>query len=315
MAVWPRSVRSWARTAGKHTAALRGRSRPVGRTLPTAATRLPYASRMAHADVSDRNAAFWDELCGSHLARQIGVADASPEALARFDRAYLDLYPYLLDYFPREAVHDRRLLEIGLGYGTLSEALARRGADYHGIDIAAGPVRMVQARLERIEGARPEQVKQGSALELPFPDETFDEVAAIGCLHHTGDLFGAIAEVRRVLKPGGRVVLMVYNRHSMRRALAAPRQAVARRRDRTGADAALRARYDASVSGEAAPHTDFVTPGELRGLLHGFRAVRIDRRNMDPLPVPYVAEHTRLALLRTGVDRLAGLDLYAVAQK
>ena len=184
---------------------------------------------MAAADVSDRNAAFWDELCGSHLAREIGVSDASPESLARFDEAYLAIYPYLLGYFPPETVQGRRLLEIGLGYGTLGEALARRGADYHGLDIAAGPVRMMQARLGRIEGAKPEQVVQGSALAMPFADASFEEVVAIGCLHHTGDLFGSLAEVRRVLRPGGRLVMMVYNRHSLRRALAAPRLPCARR--------------------------------------------------------------------------------------
>ena len=158
-------------------------------------------------------------------------------------------------------------------------------------------------------------MQQGSALALPFPDETFDEVVAIGCLHHTGDLFGAIAEVRRVLKPGGRLVMMVYNRRSLRRALAAPRLALARRRDRDDAEAALRARYDASAAGDAAPHTDFVSAGELRGLLHGFRSVRIDRRNMDPLPLPRIGGRSREALLRSRVDRLVGLDLYAVAEE
>src|SRR4051812_21685656 len=39
------------------------------------------------------NARFWDELCGSALARSLGIADASRESLSRFDRAYLDLYP------------------------------------------------------------------------------------------------------------------------------------------------------------------------------------------------------------------------------
>jgi SAM-dependent methyltransferase len=270
---------------------------------------------MAESDVNDRNAAFWDELCGSNLARELGVEDASPESLARFDDAYFGLYPYLLDYFPPTDVDGRKLLEIGLGYGTLSEALARRGADYYGIDIAAGPVNMVRARLERVPGARPSQVQQGTALALPFEDGSFDEVAAIGCLHHTGDLFGAIAEVRRVLRTGGRLVLMVYNRRSLRRALAAPHQALVRRRDRSGAAVAMRARYDASASGEAAPHTDFVSVGELRGLLHGFGSVRIDRRNIDPLPLPRVAGQSRLALMRTRVDRAIGLDLYAVADK
>jgi SAM-dependent methyltransferase len=269
---------------------------------------------MAAADVSDRNTAFWDELCGSHLARELGVTDASPESLQRFDEAYFAIYPYLADYFPLAAVKGRRLLEIGLGYGTLGETLARRGADYYGIDIAAGPVSMLQARLARVDGARPAQVQRGSALALPFADATFDEVASIGCLHHTGDLFGAVAEVRRVLRPDGRLVLMVYNRHSLRRALSAPRQALARRRDRIGAATALRARYDASASGEAAPHTDFVTVGELRGLLYGFHSVRIERRNMDALPVPLIAARTRKALLRARIDRLVGLDLYAVAK-
>jgi SAM-dependent methyltransferase len=269
---------------------------------------------MAVADVSDRNAAFWDELCGSALARELGIEDASPASLERFDRAYLDLYPYLLPYVPEAEVRGRRLLEIGLGYGTLGEALARMGADYHGLDIAAGPVTMLRARLARVEGARPEQVVQGSVLALPFEDASFDHVVSIGCLHHTGDLFGAIAEVRRVLRPGGRLVLMVYNRRSLRRALAAPRLALQHRGDRAAADELVRARYDASASGEAAPHTDFVTAGELRGLLHGFRDVRVERRNIDPLPLPRVGGRSRGALLRTGVDRLVGLDLYAVAQ-
>ena len=244
---------------------------------------------MAAADVSDRNAAFWDELCGSHLAREIGVSDASPESLARFDEAYLAIYPYLLGYFPPATVQGRRLLEIGLGYGTLGEALARRGADYHGLDIAAGPVRMMQARLARIEGAKPEQVVQGSALAMPFADASFDEVVAIGCLHHTGDLFGSLAEVRRVLRPGGRLVMMVYNRRSLRRAMA--RRAMPWHAVPTGT-APTRRCARATTHRRAAPRPRIPTSSrvaELRGLLHGFGSVRIDRRNMDPLPVPRVA--------------------------
>jgi SAM-dependent methyltransferase len=270
---------------------------------------------VATADVSQRNAEFWDELCGSHLARQVGIRGASPEELARFDAAYLDLYPYLLGYFPRELVEGRRVLEVGLGYGTLAEALARMGADYHGLDIAAGPVEMARHRLAGVPGGRPEQVQQGSVLELPFADASFDLLASIGCLHHTGDLFGAIQEVRRVLRPGGRLVLMVYNRRSLRRLLAAPVSAVRRRGDRAAADEAVRARYDATADGAAAPHTDFVTGPELRGLLHGFHDVRVERRNMDSLPIPYVSQQTRSALMRLRVDRLLGLDLYATARR
>ena len=152
-------------------------------------------------------------------------------------------------------------------------------------------------------------------LELPFPDASFDLLASIGCLHHTGDLFGAIQEVRRVLRPGGPLVLMVYNRRSLRRLLAAPISAWRHRGRRAEADEAIRARYDATADGAAAPHTDFVTAGELRGLLHGFDDIRVERRNMDSLPIPYVSGVSRSTLMALRVDRLLGLDLYLTAQR
>jgi SAM-dependent methyltransferase len=266
--------------------------------------------------LDDRNAAFWDELCGTNLARKLGISDASEESLARFDEAYFVLYPYLLGYFPRETVEGRRLLEIGLGYGSLGEALARLGADYHGLDLAEAPVVMMRARLARVPGARPEQVTQGSALELPFDDGTFDQVASIGCLHHTGDLFGAVAECRRVLRPGGRLVVMVYNRRSARRVLLGPVLAARHRLvpAAPSAEATLRYFYDGHADGDATPHTDFVSVGELRGLLSGFHDVRIDRRGIDRVPLG-PAEISRLHLMRLGLDRLVGLDLYAVAHR
>jgi len=208
------------------------------------------------------------------------------------------------------------VLEVGLGYGTLSEALARKGADYHGLDIAAGPVEMVRHRLAGIPGQRPEQVQQGSVLTLPFPDASFDLVASIGCLHHTGDLFRAVAETRRVLRPGGRLLMMVYNRRSARRALLGPLLA-ARHRVRPGtpsAEETLRYFYDGHADGDVAPHTDFVSVPELRGLLSGFRDVRIDRRSIDRVPLGRF-EVSRLQLMNLGLDRLVGLDLYAVGYR
>ncbi|HEX6491509.1 MAG TPA: class I SAM-dependent methyltransferase [Gaiellaceae bacterium] len=271
---------------------------------------------MAEPGLDDRNAAFWAELCGTNLARTLGIDDVSEASLARFDEAYFALYPYLLDYFPRPTVEGQRLLEIGLGYGTLGEALARRGADYHGLDLAAAPVAMLRDRLGRVPGARPEQVTQGSALELPFADASFDQLVSIGSLHHTGDLFGAVAECRRVLRPGGRLVVMVYNRRSARRLLLGPLLSL-RHRLVPGAPSAeetLRYFYDGHADGGVAPHTDFVSVSELRGLLSGFRDVRIERRSIDRVPLgPF--ELSRLQLMRLGLDRLVGLDLYAVAYR
>src|SRR5207248_8777644 len=178
------------------------------------------------------------------------------------------------------------------------------------------PVAMMRARLARIPGARPERVALGSVLELPFEDASFDQVVSIGCLHHTGDLVRAVAECRRVLRPGGRLVVMVYNRRSARRMLLGPLLR-ARQRLVPGAPSAeqtLRYFYDGHADGDAAPHTDFVSVRELRGLLSGFSDVRIERRAIDRVPLGPV-EIPRLWLMRLGLDRLVGLDLYVVAYR
>jgi SAM-dependent methyltransferase len=277
---------------------------------------VPWPQMAGEPALDDRNAAFWDELCGTNLARELGIHDASPEALARFDEAYLELYPYLLGYVPRKLMEGRATLEIGLGYGTLGERLARLGADYHGLDLAAGPVAMLRARLARVAGAKPDQVVGGSVLALPFADASFDHVVSIGCLHHTGDLFGAIAECRRVLRPEGRLLLMVYNRRSARRIVLGPLLSARHRlvRGAPTAEETLRFFYDGHADGEGAPHTDFVSISELRGLLSGFRDVAIERRSIDRVPLGPL-EISRLRLMRTGLDRLVGLDLYAVGYR
>jgi 2-polyprenyl-3-methyl-5-hydroxy-6-metoxy-1,4-benzoquinol methylase len=142
----------------------------------------------AQAQVDPLNADFWDELCGTTLAAHLGITDDSAESLARFDRHYLGLYPYLDRHLPRAGNGEGdRLLEMGLGYGTVSQVLASRGFDYNGLDIAAGPVEMVRHRLRLLGVDEPEQrVRVGSALDIPHPGERFDQVVTLGCLHHTG---------------------------------------------------------------------------------------------------------------------------------
>ena len=160
------------------------------------------AARLDQNTIDARNASFWNDLCGSSLARRVGVEDSSAESLARFDAAYLEHYPYLEGYLPPR-LDGMEVLEIGLGYGTLSAQLIARGAAYHGVDIAPGPVEMVRHRLRLAGVDRPdERVIQASALELPHPGASFDRVFTIGCLHHTGDITGAVREVHRVLRPG-----------------------------------------------------------------------------------------------------------------
>src|SRR2546427_13100962 len=99
-----------------------GRSRFPGRDPPvrarTSDERAAPTMIGPQRELDRRNETFWNELCGSGLARALGITDASRESLARFDAAYLALYPYLSRYLVAAAPEGRRVLEIGLGYGT-----------------------------------------------------------------------------------------------------------------------------------------------------------------------------------------------------
>ena len=258
--------------------------------------------------VDERNAEYWNMLSGWSLARDAGVDPLNDDDLQRFDRRYLMYYPYLETYVDGD-LRRKTVLEIGLGYGTLGELLASRGCEYHGVDIAPEPVALMRRRLRAIDGA-PERVMQASALDLPFSDGVFDRVYSIGCLHHTGNLERSVDEVYRVLAPGGRAVVMVYNRHSARRLLHQ-----LRRKFHGGGEGTrgLTVAYDADQAGAPAPHTDFVSRSEARRLFRRFSRVRLEVRNFDEYRVGPVTVRRRWLLGNVG--RVAGLDLYVTAHK
>ena len=123
-----------------------------------------------------------------------------PASLKKFDDWYFDFYPYLFRHIPFEAMRGRSVLEVGLGYGTVSQRLCEVGARYRGLDIAEGPVEMVNYRLRALGLLGRAQI--GNILHAPFADESFDFIVAIGCYHHTGNIRRAIAESWRILGRG-----------------------------------------------------------------------------------------------------------------
>lgn len=264
----------------------------------------------AEASLDERNARFWDMLCGWSMARAIGITGDQREDLLRFDQAYLAYYPYLADYVdPRLA--GRRVLEIGLGFGTLGQLLSQRGAEYHGVDIAAEPVSLMRRRLTLAGLGDPTRVVQASALALPYEDAHFDDVFSIGCLHHTGDLAHAIDETHRVLKPGGRAVVMLYYRHSVRQ-LVQPIRALTSREWRQAFRERVSGLYDQDREGASAPHTEYVSRREARKLFHRFSSVRIDARNFPEYMVR--GRTIKRVWFLDNAARVIGLDLYIVAR-
>lgn len=270
-------------------------------------------------NVDDSNIEFWNELCGSALARSLGITEVSSENLKRFDQAYFDYYPYLSGYVRREDLKDKRVLEIGLGYGTLGSFIARHGSAYFGLDIAWAPAKMMNYRLGNLKSDFRSGSGQGSALALPFANNYFDYVYTIGCLHHTGNLSLAVTEVHRVLKPGGKAIVMLYNLNSFRQIVQVRwirlRDRLIFRKSREDVETKVRALYDVASTGAAAPFTEYLSPAQVRQLFGLFSRIDVDIQNFED----YSFMKGRINLSRkwflNNIARVLGLDLYIKATK
>jgi SAM-dependent methyltransferase len=96
-------------------------------------------------------------------------------------------------------VSPRRVLEVGCGRGEAAERIARElGADVVALDQSE--------RMVELTRARGLDTQLGDVQDLPFADGSFDCVLAAWMLYHVGDLDRGLAEVQRVLRPGGRFV-------------------------------------------------------------------------------------------------------------
>ena len=99
----------------------------------------------------------------------------------------------------------RRILDAGCGSGPIAAALRDRGATVTGFDSSAGMLELARRRL----GPDADLHLADLAEPLPFPDGAFDDVIAALVLHCLQDWTGPLAELRRVLKPGGRLIAAV----------------------------------------------------------------------------------------------------------
>ena len=102
-------------------------------------------------------------------------------------------------------VSTHRILDAGCGSGPLSAALRAKGALVTGFDVSAAMVDLARQRL----GDDADLHVADLAAPLPFADAEFDDVVASLVLHYLEDWAGPLAELRRVLKPGGRLILSV----------------------------------------------------------------------------------------------------------
>ncbi len=166
----------------------------------------------------------------------------------RFDK--LHYLPKVVDF---KSYTGKRLLEIGCGIGIDLIRFARGGALTTGIDLSGTAIDLAKTCFEFENLPYDLLVMNGEAMD--FPDETFDVVYVHGVIQYTADAQKLIDEAYRVLKPGGTLIGMVYNKKGWLKTMSK--------------------HFKVNLEHEDAPVLKLFTIGEFKNLLKGFSKVKI----------------------------------------
>jgi len=121
-----------------------------------------------------------------------------------FEPSFLPLYKKVLQEL--ELSEDQLLLDAGCGAGLFSTMVNQTGAQVIGVDAAAGLLDIARHRNSKNSFLEEDLEK------LPFQDGFFDVVAGFNSFQYAGDFSTSISEAARVLKPGGRLVIGIWDK-------------------------------------------------------------------------------------------------------
>lgn len=157
--------------------------------------------------------AFWEqEPCGTAPAIVGALPSRTREWFEQVERYRYEAEPFIHSVAQFTRHRGKRMLEVGVGAGTDHLQWARAGCDCYGVDLTDAGIETtrdrlacygLQSRLQRVD-----------AETLPFDDGFFDLVYSWGVIHHSAEPGKIVAEIARVLSPGGTFIGMLYGRHS-----------------------------------------------------------------------------------------------------
>jgi len=155
----------------------------------------------------ERVRAYWNSKpCDSELSDRDRL---SREYFLDIERQRYELQPHILEIISKIDWRGKRVLEVGAGIGTDARNIIGRGGVYTGINVDRGSTEATSRALRIF--SLPGTALECDATSLDFPDATFDVVYSFGVLQHIPEAGRAVAEIHRVLKPGGELLAMLYN--------------------------------------------------------------------------------------------------------
>lgn len=179
-------------------------------------TSLPE-SKEESAEWQKLNKKWWEE----HPMRydwndNLGYKEFSKEFFEEVDKRFFESAKEYLPYskipfdplINFEKLKDYNVLEIGVGMGSHASLLAKYAGNFTGIDLTDYAFKSTSKRFEVFK--LPGKIIRMDAENLQFDENTFDFIWSWGVIHHSANTLKILEEIKRVLKPGGEAVIMVY---------------------------------------------------------------------------------------------------------
>lgn len=124
-------------------------------------------------------------------------------------------YWEILKFAPFKRTYKKKVLEIGLGVGNDADEFVKNKADYYGVDLTSSSVNFVRKRLKKKYNYNVNKIITCDSKKTPFKNNFFDVIYSFGVIHHSKKTEKIIQEIKRILKPDGKIFIMIYNRSSI----------------------------------------------------------------------------------------------------
>jgi len=154
---------------------------------------------------------FWsNNPCARNLLKN---NEGSKEFFKEHDELIDKLTPYHESIYEYKKAEGKCILEVGCGMGSHAARFAQYAKKFYAIDLTPKGTKLTKLRFQifKLFG----EIIQADAENLPFKDNYFDFVYSNGVIHHTPNTSKAIEEIYRVLKPGGKIIVMIYHKNSI----------------------------------------------------------------------------------------------------